>query len=244
MTAPDAPSGASEQAPRRCGLVAIVGRPNVGKSTLLNALLARKVSIVTPKPQTTRHRILGILSRPEYQIAIVDTPGIHDGHRRMLNQYMNRSASASLEDADVIVFVVEALIGAVYLDAGFEPARALVDRLVQPRLAGLPGSVALKDAKTRLQEWLQGRGLPLPRYTVLDVRGEPHDQEFTVHCEVEPLGVTCEGRGASRRRAEQEAAESALSRLVKNPRDGAESNEGEAGGPGGGAPGATDGERG
>ncbi|MFO0451135.1 MAG: GTPase Era [Pseudomonadota bacterium] len=93
----------------RAGFAALVGRPNVGKSTLLNALLERKLSIVTPKPQTTRHRILGILSRPEYQIAIVDTPGIHDGHRRMLNQYMNRSAAASLEDADVVVFVVEAL---------------------------------------------------------------------------------------------------------------------------------------
>lgn len=93
----------------RAGFAALVGRPNVGKSTLLNALLERKLSIVTPKPQTTRHRILGILTRPEYQIAIVDTPGIHDGRRRMLNQYMNRSASASLEDADVVVFVVEAL---------------------------------------------------------------------------------------------------------------------------------------
>lgn len=95
--------------PHRAGFAALVGRPNVGKSTLLNALLERKLSIVTPKPQTTRHRILGILTRPTYQIAIVDTPGIHDGHRRMLNQYMNRSASASLDDADVVVFLVEAL---------------------------------------------------------------------------------------------------------------------------------------
>jgi GTP-binding protein Era len=93
----------------RSGFAALVGRPNVGKSTLLNALLGAKVSIVTPKPQTTRHRILGLLNRPTYQIALVDTPGIHDGHRRMLNQYMNRSATASLEDADAVVFVVEAL---------------------------------------------------------------------------------------------------------------------------------------
>jgi GTP-binding protein Era len=93
----------------RAGFAAIVGRPNVGKSTLLNALLGSKVSIVTAKPQTTRHRILGLLNRPDYQLALVDTPGIHDGHRRMLNQYMNRSATASLDDADVIVFVVEAM---------------------------------------------------------------------------------------------------------------------------------------
>jgi GTPase len=96
-------------ADHRAGFAALVGRPNVGKSTLLNALLERKLSIVTPKPQTTRHRILGLLNRPGYQVALVDTPGIHDGHRRMLNQYMNRSATASLDDADVIVFVVEAL---------------------------------------------------------------------------------------------------------------------------------------
>jgi GTP-binding protein Era len=99
----------TEASAHRAGFAALVGRPNVGKSTLLNALLERKLSIVTPKPQTTRHRILGILTRPSYQIALVDTPGLHEGQRRMLNQYMNRSASASLADADVVVFVVEAL---------------------------------------------------------------------------------------------------------------------------------------
>ncbi len=95
--------------PHHAGFAALVGRPNVGKSTLLNALLGTKLSIVTPKPQTTRHRILGLLNAPDYQIAFVDTPGLHDSHGRMLNQYMNRSAAASLEDADVIVFVIEAL---------------------------------------------------------------------------------------------------------------------------------------
>ncbi len=93
----------------RCGFAAIVGRPNVGKSTLLNALLRRKVSIVSPKPQTTRHRILGILTKDDAQIVFVDTPGIHTSERRVMNRYMNRSAHASLADADVIVFLVEAL---------------------------------------------------------------------------------------------------------------------------------------
>src|ERR1700742_3818327 len=93
----------------RAGQVAIVGRPNVGKSTLVNALVGRKVTIVTAKPQTTRHRILGLVNRPEAQIVLVDTPGLHESTRRVMNQYMNRVAISSTQDADVIVFVVEAL---------------------------------------------------------------------------------------------------------------------------------------
>lgn len=87
----------------------MVGRPNVGKSTLLNALVGEKLSIVTSRPQTTRHRILGVLNRPGIQLAFVDTPGLHLGERRALNRAMNRTAAAALADADLVVFVVEAL---------------------------------------------------------------------------------------------------------------------------------------
>jgi GTP-binding protein Era len=93
----------------RAGHVAIVGRPNVGKSTLVNALVGRKVSIVTAKPQTTRHRILGVVNRPDVQLVLVDTPGLHESTRRVMNQYMNRVAISSSQDADVILFVIEAM---------------------------------------------------------------------------------------------------------------------------------------
>ena len=93
----------------RCGFAALAGRPNVGKSTLLNALLGRKVSIVSPKPQTTRTRIHGVLNRPELQITFVDLPGIHAKQTRAMNRYMNRTALSSLSDVDVNLFVVEAL---------------------------------------------------------------------------------------------------------------------------------------
>ena len=92
----------------RSGLVAVLGRPNVGKSTLVNALVGFKVSIVAPKPQTTRHRILGIATREDVQFVFVDTPGLHTGGGRAINRYLNRAARGAVVDADVVLLVVEA----------------------------------------------------------------------------------------------------------------------------------------
>jgi len=92
---------------KRCGYVAIVGRPNVGKSTLLNHILGQKISITSRKPQTTRHRVLGIKTEGDVQVIFVDTPGLHKGGGKAINRYMNRAASSAIKDVDVVVMVVD-----------------------------------------------------------------------------------------------------------------------------------------
>ena len=92
----------------RCGYIAIVGRPNVGKSTLLNAVLGQKLSITSRKPQTTRHRILGIKTSTTAQCVYVDTPGLHGNTSRALNRYMNKAVISAIEDVDVVIFVIDA----------------------------------------------------------------------------------------------------------------------------------------
>jgi len=92
---------------KRCGYVAIVGRPNVGKSTLLNHILGQKISITSRKPQTTRHQVLGIKTEDQHQIIFVDTPGLHKDAGKAINRYMNRAASSAIKDVDLVVFVVD-----------------------------------------------------------------------------------------------------------------------------------------
>jgi GTP-binding protein Era len=103
-----AEGGGQAPAPQRCGLIAIVGRPNVGKSTLLNALIGQKVSITSKKAQTTRHRITGIRTEGDAQFVFVDTPGFQTRHGNALNRNLNRTVLSSVSDVDVVLFVVEA----------------------------------------------------------------------------------------------------------------------------------------
>lgn len=93
----------------KCGYIAIIGRPNVGKSTLLNHILGVKLSITSRKPQTTRHQILGVKTTEQGQFIYVDTPGIHSGGKKAINRYMNKAASSVIHDVDLVLFMVQAL---------------------------------------------------------------------------------------------------------------------------------------
>ncbi len=113
----------------------------------------------------------------------------------------------------ILADAFEAVCGALYLDGGLAAAEGVIERLFEPRIAALPAPHELKDAKTRLQEYLQSRGLTLPLYRVERVEGEAHAQTFYVTCEVPAMRLSAEGSGSSRRRAEQEAAERILAGL-------------------------------
>ncbi len=126
----------AEQAATRCGYVAVLGRPNVGKSTLVNRLVGSKISIVSRRPQTTRHKVLGVATRGCYQAAYVDTPGLHQDARRVLNRAMVRNALASVEEADLGLFLVEG--------TGFKAE----DRVALQRV--------MKSASSRSMPWICG----------------------------------------------------------------------------------------
>lgn len=109
MTEPASEIKVGEKIGFRSGFVAIVGRPNVGKSTLLNRILLQKISITSHKPQTTRHQILGIKTTDHSQAVYIDTPGLHSQSKREMNRLMNRAADSAVSDVDVVIFVVDAL---------------------------------------------------------------------------------------------------------------------------------------
>jgi GTP-binding protein Era len=139
----------SAEQPLRCGLVAIVGRPNVGKSTLLNALVAQKISITSNKAQTTRHRITGIRTRGRSQFVFVDTPGFQTKHAAALNRSLNRAVTGTLADVDVVLLVVEA--------GRFGPADEAVLALLKgdkPVLL-VPNKLDTVGRRSDLAPWLQ-----------------------------------------------------------------------------------------
>ncbi len=121
--------------------------------------------------------------------------------------------SGGFRRTTILADTLEALVGAMYLASGLDAARGAAERLLFERMEVMPAAAELKDPKTRLQERLQGDGLELPRYEVTSVSGEPHNQRFTVRCEVRALGLVTEATGTGRRRAEQEAASRLLEAL-------------------------------
>lgn len=134
----------------RCGYIAIVGRPNVGKSTLLNHLLGQKLCITSRKPQTTRHNLLGIKTEGTVQMIFVDTPGIHTNQERAINRVMNRSAASVISDVDVVIFVVDRFD---WSDADEYVARYLSNSAV-PVIVAL-NKVDMIDDKTELLPHLE-----------------------------------------------------------------------------------------
>lgn len=155
MSAPPPPSTSSSD--HKSGFVAIVGRPNVGKSTLLNRLLGQKIAIVSPKPQTTRNRITGIRTRPDSQIVYVDTPGLHQP-RGKLGEFMAATAAQALEEVDAVVFVTEATAGGVALD---EAALAALAEVEAPVLLAL-NKIDLVPDKRRILPLLEAYAARYP----------------------------------------------------------------------------------
>ncbi len=150
MTEPQAPLGAEPApAPQRCGLVAIVGKPNVGKSTLLNALVGQKISITSRKAQTTRHRITGVRTEGDTQFVFVDTPGFQTRHSSALNRSLNKTVTGVIGDVDLVLFVVEA--------GKFTPGDAKVLALLKPGIPAILVANKLDEVHRRgdLAPWLR-----------------------------------------------------------------------------------------
>jgi GTP-binding protein Era len=182
----DQPERPAEAGGNRCGYVAIIGRPNVGKSTLLNRLLGQKLAITSHKPQTTRHTILGVSTLPGGQILFVDTPGLHRRGGNALNRYLNRAARSILADVDLVLFVVEAL------QFSDEDSAALAEIAS----AGTPAVVAVNKTdrvvdKTRLLPYLQalsGRHRFLDIVPVSAINGQQVDRLESAVMAALPLG--------------------------------------------------------
>jgi ribonuclease-3 len=170
---------------------------------VLNLVIAEHLYRVFPdctEGDLSRLRARVVSSEPLAEVAA--TLGLGD----VLKLGSGELKTGGFRRKSILADGLEAVCGAVFLDGGLDAARRVIEVLFQPRIASLPPPDALKDSKTRLQEYIQSRGHPLPRYTVERVEGEAHAQVFWVICEVPALGFRAQGSGSSRRRAEQEAA--------------------------------------
>lgn len=154
-------------------------------------------------------RLRAHLVRRETLAAIARDLGLGD----VLRLGPGELKSAGRGRDSILADAFEAIVGAIYLDAGISPCREVLDTLYRDRFTRAAQETGLKDAKTRLQEALQGRGRALPEYTVVNLEGAPHDQSFTVACQVDGIANPVTGFGASRRKAEQDAARKALEAL-------------------------------
>jgi GTP-binding protein Era len=194
----------SSDAPHRAGYVAIVGRPNVGKSTLLNALVGVKLAIVTPKPQTTRNRIVGIRTLPEGQVIFLDTPGIHDA-RSTLNRRMVDVARKALGDAEVAVWVVDARAG---LGGGERYLGKMLAEVAHPTIVVLNKSDAI--ARPKLLPLMAEVGAMLPGREVIPASAKTGDNIDLVMRTV--VAALPEGRASIRRTSSRPSRSASWSR--------------------------------
>lgn len=179
--------------------------------SILNGVIARQLFDRFPDvPEGDLTRLRANLVRQDslHQLAL----GLALGGALRLGEGELKSGGA--QRPSILADALEALFGAVWLDAGYDVASAVIVRLYSEMLAAIVPGRPIKDAKTRLQEYLQGRRLPLPRYSLTGTEGEAHAQHFRIACEIDALQLRTEGSGGSRRTAEQMAAQSALERLL------------------------------
>ena len=177
---------------------------------VLDAVISEAVFRAMPEaPEGDLSRVRSSLVKDSYLADLAAALGL--GEHLILGGGERKSGGHRRES--ILADGLEALFGAVYLDAGYDTCRQFIERVFGDRLADLPDPRDLRDPKTRLQEWLQARALPLPTYAVTDVSGKAHQRRFEVSCEIEGLEGSEKGTGASRRSAEQQSAERMLRRL-------------------------------
>ena len=175
--------------------------------SVLNCSVARALYDAFPDlPEGSLSRLRANLVRQETLAEIAATLRLGDSLRLGEGELK----SGGFRRPSILADALESLIGAIFIDAGFGPASAAVRRLLAPHIAAIDPQASGKDAKTSLQEWLQGRREPLPEYRLLATEGQAHEQEFVVECRLKDERHVSQGRGKSRRAAEQEAAQAML----------------------------------